>query len=139
MNSVCLSCGFNTLFILFIIHHYCKCFLVITPYWFISFSWHHHIIPYSRKLWQGETLGTLAKWMSFPNILPAKLQIHWKWFNVKGLRYCKFANVFLAKTLKWLIHQGFLTRTTEKKHVLTHHHSLIFVTVWAKTPLVRTC
>ena len=53
----------------------------------------HPQLPYSAKFWRGKTL---AKGTSFANILPSQIPDSLKWL----IYSCKFANVFLAKTLK---------------------------------------
>ena len=54
------------------------------------------LIPYSAKFWRGKTLANLAKRTSFANILRSQIPDSLKWL----IYSCKFANVFLAKTLK---------------------------------------
>ena len=69
----------------------------------------NNYILYSAKLWQGKTLTNLAKQSSFANILP-NLIPDWLYLVTNG-SYCKFTNVFLAKTLKRSIRQSFTPPT----------------------------
>ena len=56
-------------------------------------------VLYSVKFLQGETLANLAKRMPFANILPKPNS---RFTKVANVSYCKFANIFLAKTHKMI-------------------------------------
>ena len=63
-------------------------------------GWVTLTVLYSTKIWQGETLANLAKRTPFANILPS-------FTKVANVSYCKFTNIFLAKTHKMIDSSSF--------------------------------
>ena len=53
------------------------------------------------KFWWEKTLANLAKQTSFNQPIS-------RFAKVANVSYCKFANIFFAKTLKWSIHRSFI-------------------------------
>ena len=75
-------------------------------FWFCSHKMCSLCILYSAKLWRGKTLVNLAKRSSIANILPNQIPDSLIIIATNG-SYCKFAKVFLVKTLKRSICQSF--------------------------------
>ena len=61
-------------------------------------------IPYSAKFGRGKNFGEFGK----TNVIHQYfIQPVSRFTKVANVRYCKFANIFLAKTLKWSIRPKF--------------------------------
>ena len=87
-------------------------------------------ILYSTKFWRGKTL-----WRIWQNVTRQYFtQPNSRFTKVANISYCKFPNIFLAKTLKQLIRQSF----TRQNFALYGKHVQNYKTtehVWA---LLRT-
>ena len=77
-----------------VIYIICSCGDLILIYTICTNSFELLQLPHDTKFWKRKTLSNLGKQTSFTNILPSQIDS----LKVSNVNYCKFANIFFAKT-----------------------------------------